>query len=86
MPYRAGYTPPSHSGPPFHYNGTIYRERRGVLVESKQAWDIGIGALVGAVLGGILGRLSMGPGFGLYVGIALGAVVGVFLGAALSRR
>jgi outer membrane lipoprotein SlyB len=55
-------------------------------VESKQAWDVGIGALVGAVLVGIMGRLTMGPEFGLYAGIALGAVVGVFLGTALSRR
>jgi hypothetical protein len=85
---RAGCVLPPliHSGPLFHYNGAMYRERKGGGVESRQAWGIGIGAFVGAVLGGIMGPAAFGPGVGLYVGIALGAAIGAGLGGILARR
>jgi hypothetical protein len=80
------YSPLSCSGPLFHYNGAMYRERKGGRVESRQAWGIGMGAFVGAVLGGIMGPAAFGPGVGLYVGIALGAAIGAGLGGTLARR
>jgi hypothetical protein len=69
-----------------HYNGTIYRERKGGHVESRQGWGIVIGAFVGALLGGVLGRIAFGPGVGLYVGIVLGAAIGGILSGAGGRR
>ncbi len=82
---RAGCTPPSHSGPPFHYNGAIYRERKGGRMESRQLIGTALGCFLGAVLGMVIARMTVGPGIGAYVGIGLGVAVGVALGRALAR-
>jgi hypothetical protein len=69
-----------------YYNGIIYRKRKGVHVESRQAWGIGIGAFVGAVLGGVIFSVAGGTGIVFYVGIALGAAIGAGLGGVLVQR
>jgi len=69
-----------------HYNGVIYRGRKGSwrMESSRQLIGIAIGAALGAVLGAVLfDYLALGPGA---LGAGIGAALGALLGGVLGRQ